>query len=280
MARFDYAQLKREIPLDAERNSYQTPKDLYQDLDSIFNFTVDACANSDNALHPNYWTVEDDAREQSWVGHTVFCNPPYSNVRDFIELGVVASTAVFLLPVRTRTMYWQEIIFKKAHSILFMGKSPKFVCPVVGEQLRAPFDVAIVVFKKGYEGHPEILSGDVSELREFYQGKPLRAVASISHVTPKGNYQTLLDVLSSKENFHEFVKGSNTSMETLREYLENLNDIVGELEQKVRVSAIEKAREQIQAIREELALNGVNKDDTDKVMLEGVARASRKRSKR
>lgn len=272
MARIDFGRLKRLVPLDDVRNSYQTPVELYQELDSIFNFTVDACANSKNALHPNYWTLKEDARLQSWVGHSVFCNPPYSHVKDFVELGLVASSAVYLLPVRTRTVYWQEVIFKKADSILFLNKSPKFVCPIEGEQPKAPFDVAIVVFKKGSEGRPKILSGDVGELRKLYQSPtdsfaPTCALKLVEPVAPREEYQTLIDTFSSKENLFRFTENSGANMETLKGYLSNLSVIAGELEQEQRKASIARVREQLHVLRKELTLNGVNKGDVDRVML-------------
>jgi len=73
-----------------------TPRDVFDALDGIFGFTVDACASPDNALLPCYWT---DCTAQDWSGHTAFVNPPFSLTGKILPKATTAKTAVFLLPV-------------------------------------------------------------------------------------------------------------------------------------------------------------------------------------
>jgi hypothetical protein len=54
-------------------------------LHERFRFTVDAAAAPHNARLPRYWTREDSALEQDWRGERVWCNPPYSDIRPWVE---------------------------------------------------------------------------------------------------------------------------------------------------------------------------------------------------
>ena len=52
---------------------------------SRFRFTIDPAASHENARLVRYWTAVDDALSQSWAGESVWCNPPYSDLRPWLE---------------------------------------------------------------------------------------------------------------------------------------------------------------------------------------------------
>src|SRR6185369_13955822 len=54
-------------------------------LQERFKFTIDAAATPENAKLPRYWTAEDDSLQQCWADERVWCNPPYSNIRPWVE---------------------------------------------------------------------------------------------------------------------------------------------------------------------------------------------------
>lgn len=64
-----------------------TPASLFDPLHAEHRFTVDAAASPANAKLPRFWTLEDDALSRSWAGERVFCNPPYSDIRAWVEKG-------------------------------------------------------------------------------------------------------------------------------------------------------------------------------------------------
>jgi site-specific DNA-methyltransferase (adenine-specific) len=66
---------------------YQTPRYLFDRLNGIFRFTVDACASANNALLPRYWSVHDDAQRQDWSKEIVFANPPFNNLAPLVNRG-------------------------------------------------------------------------------------------------------------------------------------------------------------------------------------------------
>lgn len=90
-----------------------TPED-FAPLHERFRFTVDACATERNARLPRYWTAKDDALHQTWAEERVWCNPPHSNVRPWIEKAWGAGgkeLAVLLVPAnRTEQAWWQELV--------------------------------------------------------------------------------------------------------------------------------------------------------------------------
>jgi phage N-6-adenine-methyltransferase len=91
----------------------RTPRDLWNELNDEFGFTLDAAASSANAKVPNYYTVADDGLAHSWKGERVWCNPPYSDIRPWVEQAgrECAELVVMLLPSnRTEQAWWQDLI--------------------------------------------------------------------------------------------------------------------------------------------------------------------------
>ena len=90
--------------------------DDFAPLHKRFGFTIDAAASAENARLPRYWTAEDDALSQSWDGQRVWCNPPYSNIRPWVEKAwrvwsndSNVDLIVMLLPSnRTEQGWWQD----------------------------------------------------------------------------------------------------------------------------------------------------------------------------
>lgn len=68
-------------------DNFQTPDHIFDQLNKIFNFTLDAaCTTEDckcaSGLCSN---IGIDALKMSWGGDRVFCNPPFSQKAAFIE---------------------------------------------------------------------------------------------------------------------------------------------------------------------------------------------------
>lgn len=80
-------------------DEWATPLSLFEVVDDRYAFTVDACAAAWNAKVARYWSLEDSALSHDWAGERVWCNPPFSNPRPFIEKARTADLAVVLLPL-------------------------------------------------------------------------------------------------------------------------------------------------------------------------------------
>lgn len=57
-------------------NEWTTPRELFDELNAEFHFTLDAASTDENALCEQHYTVDDDGLSQEWAG-SVWLNPPY-----------------------------------------------------------------------------------------------------------------------------------------------------------------------------------------------------------
>lgn len=93
-----------------------TPLNLWIPWNDRWGFTVDVAASHENYLCDRYFTLEEDGLKQSWAGERVWCNPPYSNVRGWVEkawheMDAGCELVVMLAPAnRTEQRWWQVSI--------------------------------------------------------------------------------------------------------------------------------------------------------------------------
>lgn len=69
--------MRFEAAFMSERDDWETPQKLFDELDSVYHFTLDPCSTDANAKCSKHYTLEDDGLSKSWRGEVVFCNPPY-----------------------------------------------------------------------------------------------------------------------------------------------------------------------------------------------------------
>lgn len=141
------------------KDDWETPSDFFQELDSEFHFTLDACATDGNAKCSNYFTPEQDGLLQNWRGRTVFCNPPYSKklqdafVKKCYEESLSPETTVVaLLPARTDTARFHNYILGKAEIRFIRGRlqfeiSGQKVLDKHGRATPAPFPSMVVIWR-------------------------------------------------------------------------------------------------------------------------------------
>lgn len=81
-----------------------------------FSFTVDVAASAHNAKCARFFTEADNGLAQSWAGERVWCNPPYSEIRPWVEKAWAEYRAgvrliVMLLPNnRAEQGWWQDLV--------------------------------------------------------------------------------------------------------------------------------------------------------------------------
>lgn len=115
---------------------HATPRAVYAALDREFNFNLDPCPLDGvvDGLSPLY---------SDWSGKRVFCNPPYGpGLGKWLERGLEAACAVFLIPARTDTRWFHDIVLPKAKEIRFLRGRLKFG----GAKYNAPFPSMVVIF--------------------------------------------------------------------------------------------------------------------------------------
>lgn len=130
----------------AKTDSWETPQYLFDQLNDEFHFTLDVCADKDNAKLPKYFTKEQDGLKQDWTGETVWCNPPYGRqmqlwIKKCYEHSIGGGIAVMLVPVRTGNKAFHNWILPYAE-IRFIKGRLRFG----GSNVNAPFDSMIVIF--------------------------------------------------------------------------------------------------------------------------------------
>lgn len=111
---------------------------MYDELDREFEFDFDPC--------PLGGSVDGLATLLTpWRGKRVFCNPPYDKktMRKWLERGLEATLAVFLIPARTDTKWFHEVVMPHANEIRFIKGRLKFGNATDG----APFPSMIVIFR-------------------------------------------------------------------------------------------------------------------------------------
>lgn len=89
------------------------PEDFVQ-LDERFRFTVDVAAAPHNRKKDRFYSIENSGLEAPWKGERVYCNPPYSRIRPWVEKAWAEDQCplvVMLLPAnRTEQKWWQDLI--------------------------------------------------------------------------------------------------------------------------------------------------------------------------
>jgi len=134
-----------EVHYSSQTNEWETPDDLFAELDSEFHFTLDPCATPSNAKCKKFYTVQDDGLSKSWQNEIVFMNPPYGKeLKRWAQKAFEESehaTIVCLVPSRTDTSYWHDY-FMKSDDIRFIRGRLKFK----GGKSVAPFPSAIIIF--------------------------------------------------------------------------------------------------------------------------------------
>ncbi len=68
---------------------WETPDELFQELDRVYHFTLDACARPENAKCQKFFTKKEDGLAQDWRGNVVYCCPPSGtrNLRLWVAKG-------------------------------------------------------------------------------------------------------------------------------------------------------------------------------------------------
>jgi site-specific DNA-methyltransferase (adenine-specific) len=125
------------VHFSSATDRWATPTDVYDGLDAEFHFNFDPCPldGTTNGLATLF---------VHWSGKRAFCNPPYGpGIKNWLLLGLAAEVAVFLLPARTDTRWFHEIVLPKATEIRFIKGRLKF-----GDAVNcAPFPSMVVIFE-------------------------------------------------------------------------------------------------------------------------------------
>jgi len=131
------------VHFSSSNDEWSTPQDIFESLHKTYNFTLDPCSNG-NAKCENHFSIADNGLVRPWAPHTVFMNPPYSQIGKWMakawEESTKGAVVVSLIPSRTDTKWWHSYVMQG--EIQFIRGRLKFGDAKHG----APFPSAIVVF--------------------------------------------------------------------------------------------------------------------------------------
>lgn len=139
--------MNNKLMFSSNSDEWSTPEDFYEKLNKEFNFTLDPCATSENHKTTKYFTKEQDGLIQNWQGNIVFCNPPYSNIAEWVKKCYYESLkentiVVLLIPARTDTKYFHNYILNRSEIRFIKGRLKFGNC-----KNSAPFPSMVIIFR-------------------------------------------------------------------------------------------------------------------------------------
>lgn len=141
-----------KVHYSSKTPEWETPQDLFDQLNAEFHFTLDPCCTEANRKCPRYFTREVDGLQQPWAPERVFMNPPYGRaIGKWIKKARDESAkpngalVVALVAARTDTAWWHDYILGPGYEVRFIRGRILF-SPNGDKTRRAPFPSAIVIF--------------------------------------------------------------------------------------------------------------------------------------
>lgn len=133
----------------SEKDTWETPPDLFKWLDNQFKFGTDVCADATNHKCVNYYSINTNGLMQQWSG-SCWMNPPYGkDIGLWIDKAAKShddgATVVALVPARTDTNWWFKAM-KTASEVWFLQGRLKFV----GAPTSAPFPSALIIWQGSF----------------------------------------------------------------------------------------------------------------------------------
>ena len=134
-------------------DDYGTPNVLLKKI--MVNYDVlpflDVCATHTNTKFQDYFTAQDDALSRPW-DVDFWCNPPYSQVYDFMKYGYSQHlkhnvTRTCLTYSKTDTKWWHEFVEDKAEVHFIQGRV-KFLKDGNPTKHPAPYPSCIIIWRK------------------------------------------------------------------------------------------------------------------------------------
>lgn len=135
-------------------DDWETPPELFAQLDAEFHFTLDVAASFENTKCARFCSTELSGLAADWSRDVCWMNPPYGReiavwMRKAFEESQRGATVVCLVPARTDTRWWHAYA-ERATERRFLKGRLRFRRN--GELLgtrpaSCPFPSAIVVFR-------------------------------------------------------------------------------------------------------------------------------------
>lgn len=139
------------------QDGFQTPKYIFDQLNNVFNFTLDLACNSTNKLCDKGFCFDlgQDALIESWGGvDRYFCNPPFSKKSDWIEkahdevLNGDCNLVVMILPSNSMdSKAFHKYVFGKFHYEILEGRI-SFIDPETNKPAKGNNSGTVIIYFK------------------------------------------------------------------------------------------------------------------------------------
>lgn len=134
---------------------------VFSPINRRFQFTIDVAASRENTKCRRHFTPSDDGLLARWSGERVWCNPPFSNIREWVEKAWLEweslsppESIVMILPAnRTEQGWWQDLV--EPHrlngdlDVEFLRGRVRFLAPgedTIKPNSRPPFGCCLVIW--------------------------------------------------------------------------------------------------------------------------------------
>ncbi len=156
MAVFDKGKLFDEdkVNKSLESTVWGTPPEIFDKINAEFKFTLDVCAIAENAKAVRFFTPIDNGLKQPWDNEVCWCNPPYGRevsnwCKKALEQSKKGTTTVLLIPCKTNTNWWHDIVIPNAE-VRFLRGRVKFMYTDGKQSTQAlPWPLAFVIYRAG-----------------------------------------------------------------------------------------------------------------------------------
>lgn len=124
---------RHSVHHSSKSQTWNTPRSFYDPLNELWKFTLDVACLESSALCSKFFTPDDDGLSQDWSGDVAWNNPPYNDIKTWAaksaESHANGGTVVMLIPARTDTKAFQNIIASTATCVCFVRGRLKFDNP-------------------------------------------------------------------------------------------------------------------------------------------------------
>lgn len=104
---------------DPRRGKWATPDWVFDPLNQLLRFDLDAAASPDNARCRDYFSQDDNALQQSWRAQSFWLNPPYGQepgtgvwvAYALHQVMTLRNRGCLLIPVKADTGWYHDLVW-------------------------------------------------------------------------------------------------------------------------------------------------------------------------
>lgn len=193
------------------RDAYQTPREVFAPLHAEFNFALDVCASTENALLPHYITEQENCLTADWcsfsgqletAGWYSWMNPPYSDIGPFVKRAAEMATkgvGTVMLVMMDQSVGWYKEAIKTCQEVrLVIGGRLSFIDPSTGKPAAGNNKGSMFLIWHPF-GRTKVQYSHIERDELLAAGRELLAQGLPEQNEPLGNSEELADPELSRD---------------------------------------------------------------------------------